>query len=71
MIKLFFSTYHMYLTYLLIKKNNNNNNIYFLKMIQLSMMWKDPSFHIFPHLIISSFISVNSIFNLVIELNNN
>jgi hypothetical protein len=35
------------------------------------MMWKDPSFHIFPHLITSSFISVNSISNLVIELNNN
>jgi len=45
--------------------------MFFKKMIQLLMMWKDPSFHIFPHLITSSFISVNSISNLVIELNNN
>jgi len=39
-------------------------------MIQLSMMWKDPSFHIYPHLITSSFINVNSISDLVIELIN-
>jgi hypothetical protein len=40
-------------------------------MIELSMVWRDPSFQVPSHLVISSIINISLLINLLIEPNHN